>query len=99
MIISTKRLLAAVTVVALSGSVVVVGLFASSVGLRAGAWSMPTSEQQSLEALVSGWYEREFGTQLGYEPFITSPRLFGWEDVDGDGVPEIMDRRPYGRSR
>jgi hypothetical protein len=39
------------------------------------------------------------GTQLGYEPFITSPRLFGWEDVDGDGVPEIMDRRPYGRSR
>ena len=39
------------------------------------------------------------GTRLGYEPFITSPRLFGWEDVDGDGVPEIMDPRPYGRSR
>jgi len=39
------------------------------------------------------------GTRLGHEPFITSPRLFGWEDVDGDGVPEIMDETPYGRSR
>jgi hypothetical protein len=39
------------------------------------------------------------GTRLGHEPFITSPRLFGWEDVDGDGVPEIMDQTPYGRSR
>jgi hypothetical protein len=39
------------------------------------------------------------GTRLGYEPFITSPRLFGWEDVDEDGVPEIIDPRPYGRPR
>jgi hypothetical protein len=24
--------------------------------------------------------------------------LLGWEDVDGDGVPEILDATPYGRS-
>jgi hypothetical protein len=39
------------------------------------------------------------GTQLGYEPFITSPTLMGWADVDGDGVPEILDHTPYGRAR
>jgi hypothetical protein len=35
---------------------------------------------------------------LSYEPFIVPPVLFGWEDVDGDGVPEILDTTPYGRS-
>ncbi len=25
------------------------------------------------------------------------PMLLGWEDVDGDGVPEILDPAPYGR--
>jgi hypothetical protein len=38
------------------------------------------------------------GTRLGHEPFITSPILLGWEDVDGDGIPEILDDTPYGRS-
>jgi len=32
------------------------------------------------------------------EPFRAPPTLFGWEDVDGDGVPEILDTTPYGRS-
>jgi hypothetical protein len=32
-------------------------------------------------------------------PFIVPPVLFGWEDVDGDGVPEILDTTPYGRHR
>ena len=37
-------------------------------------------------------------TKLGFEPFIAPPVLFGWEDVDGDGVPEILDDTPYGRA-
>lgn len=37
-------------------------------------------------------------TDLGFKPFIVAPILFGWEDVDGDGVPEILDATPYGRS-
>ena len=32
-------------------------------------------------------------------PFIVPPVLFGWEDTDGDGVPEILDDTPYGRPR
>ena len=37
--------------------------------------------------------------KLGFEPFISAPILFGWEDVDGDGIPEILDDTPYGRGR
>lgn len=29
--------------------------------------------------------------------FRVPPVLLGWEDVDGDGVPEILDPNPYGR--
>ena len=39
------------------------------------------------------------GTDLGFDPFIAPPTLFGWEDTDGDGVPEILDTTPYGRSQ
>jgi hypothetical protein len=39
------------------------------------------------------------GLRLGFEPLIAPPVLFGWEDVDGDRVPEILDTTPYGRSR
>jgi len=38
-------------------------------------------------------------TDLGFDPFSAPPILFGWEDVDGDGVPEILDPTPYGRSQ
>ena len=34
-----------------------------------------------------------------YEPFIIPPVLFGWEDLDGDRVPEISSKTPYGRAR
>jgi hypothetical protein len=34
-----------------------------------------------------------------YEPFIVPPVLFGWEDVDGDRIPEILDATPYGREQ
>ena len=33
------------------------------------------------------------------QPFIVPPVLFGWEDVDGDRIPEILDPTPYGRSQ
>jgi hypothetical protein len=32
-----------------------------------------------------------------FKPFATPVTLFGWEDVDGDGVAEIIDSTPYGR--
>jgi hypothetical protein len=31
-----------------------------------------------------------------YAPFIAPPILFGWEDLDGDHVPEILSKTPYG---
>jgi hypothetical protein len=34
---------------------------------------------------------------FGYR-FFVPPLLLGWEDVDGDGVPEILDSTPYGRA-
>jgi hypothetical protein len=61
--------------------------------------------QMSIEALIRDSYQRELGESVprpaifNDEPFITSPILFGWEDVDGDGVPEILDDTPYGRAR
>ena len=39
------------------------------------------------------------GITPSYRPLITEPKLFGWEDLDGDRVPEILDSTPYGRSR
>lgn len=37
------------------------------------------------------------GATTPFAPFITAPTLFGWEDTDGNGVPEILDSSPYGR--
>jgi hypothetical protein len=39
------------------------------------------------------------GTKLGFEPFLIAPILAGWEDVDGNGVPEVLEKNPYGRPR
>jgi hypothetical protein len=39
------------------------------------------------------------GKQPEFAPFIAPPMLFGWEDLDGDGVPEILSQTPYGRPR
>jgi hypothetical protein len=39
------------------------------------------------------------GVRLGFEPLISAPILFGWEDTDGDRIPEILDDTPYGRSQ
>jgi hypothetical protein len=45
------------------------------------------------------WSPSCSGTDLAFRPLIAAPVLFGWEDVDGDGIPEILDETPYGRSR
>ena len=37
------------------------------------------------------------GGSFGFN-FRVPPMLLGWEDVDGDGVPEILDPTPYGRA-
>ncbi len=68
------------------------------------AWArIARTAYQQLMAYFWGWqpdWTPTCGaTQLRHEPFITAPRLFGWEDTDGDGVPEILDPTPYGRSR
>jgi len=34
-----------------------------------------------------------------FEPFIVPPVLFGWENLHGDHVPEILSATPYGRQR
>jgi len=49
-----------------------------------------------------GWpgshdWARQCRVQAPYQPFIVPPVLFGWEDVDGDRIAEILDTTPYGR--
>jgi hypothetical protein len=53
-------------------------------------WGWPATHDWSASC---GANKRE------YEPFITPPMLFGWEDLDGDHVPEILSKTPYGRPR
>ena len=70
--------------------------------LGAKDWSaIARTAYQQLMAYFWGWQTDWTptcgGTRLGHEPFITSPRLLGWEDIDGDGVPEVLDDTPYGR--
>jgi hypothetical protein len=36
------------------------------------------------------------GRVLKYAPFIAPPVLFGWEDLQGEHVPEILSAAPYG---
>jgi hypothetical protein len=49
-----------------------------------------------------GWpgshdWARQCRVEPSYQPFIVPPVLFGWEDVDGDRIAEILDSTPYGR--
>jgi hypothetical protein len=39
------------------------------------------------------------GSKQEYAPFIAPPVLFGWEDLDGDHVPEILNKNPDASSR
>ena len=63
------------------------------------AWTTFHHEVAHQWGWVHDWSPTCGGTRLGYEPFLAAPVLFGWEDVDGDGVPEILDDTPYGSSR
>ncbi len=45
------------------------------------------------------WAPKCGGGQADYAPFIVPPVLFGWEDLQGDGGPEILSKTPYGRGR
>ena len=65
----------------------------------------------NVDSIARASYHHEVGHHWGWDhdwsptcagvesfaPFITSPRLYGWEDLDGDGIPEILDPSPYGR--
>src|SRR5581483_11914913 len=50
-----------------------------------------------LMAYQWGW-QRDWTPTCGgvgrelFGPFITAPALFGWEDLDGNGIPDILDR-------
>lgn len=63
--------------------------------------------QDTLHLIARAVYHHEIGHIWGWEHhwgapfwstgnFITAPMLFGWEDTDGDGIPEILDPTPYG---
>ncbi len=67
-----------------------------------------------LTLVANAIYHHEFGHIWGWnhdwtdctpisnvdlcQGFMTAPTLWGWEDTDGDGVPEILDSTPYGRA-
>jgi hypothetical protein len=74
-----------------------------------GSWSSPLSGAAFVNVAAAA-YHHEIGHHWGWRhdwtdcadasawsPFITAPVLFGWEDTDGDGIPEILDTAPYGR--
>lgn len=75
-------------------------------------WSSRPSEA-GFYGIARATYHHEVGHHWGwahqwtpwcggtppFDPFITAPVLFGWEDTDGDGVPEILDPTPYGGAR
>lgn len=63
--------------------------------------------EETIEGIAFACYHHEIGHIWGWEHewsdpyddtgfFITYPILFGWEDMDDDGVPEILDENPYG---
>lgn len=63
-------------------------------------------DRDKMKGVANAVYHHEIGHVWGWEHewsdmdntdfFITEPVLFGWEDMDGDGVPEILDKNPYG---
>ena len=59
-----------------------------------------------MSALVGTTYRHELGHGFGWDhnwpgekstdSFITNPEYYGWVDVDGDGIIEILDPTPWG---
>ena len=70
-----------------------------------------TVTASQVQNIANATYHHEIGHHWGwahgwtptcgdyrpFDPFITAPVLFGWEDTDLDGKPEILDPTPYGR--
>lgn len=62
-------------------------------------------ESEKFEGLAFAAYHHEIGHVWGWEHewsdpflqngFITDLSLFGWTDLDSDGVPEILEGEPY----
>ncbi|WP_425391354.1 hypothetical protein [Ekhidna sp.] len=61
--------------------------------------------KERIEGLAFAAYHHEIGHVWGWEHdwsdpyehhegFIASPQLFGWKDLDGNGIPEILDYNP-----
>lgn len=65
--------------------------------------------QVNFDGLAYAVYHHEVGHSWGWEhewsgieyqwkeTFITDTALFGWTDLDGDGIVEIIDQTPYGK--
>ena len=49
-------------------------------------------------AHVFGWDHNTAETDFKSEYIIIDPGYFGWTDVDGDGIIEIVDPTPYGQT-
>lgn len=66
--------------------------------------------QANFDGLAYAVYHHEVGHAWGWEhdwsgleyqwkeTFITDPGLFGWTDLDGDGIVESIDQTPYGKT-
>lgn len=75
-----------------------------------GAWKTPLDSQKWMRVAATA-YHHEMAHHWGwthdwvvscggtpeYAPFIAPPVLFGWEDLHGDHVPEILSETPYNR--
>jgi len=61
---------------------------------------------EKLRGIAYGVYHHEIGHLFGWDHewsdakegdlFITHPKLFGWEDINNNGIIEIFDDSPYG---
>lgn len=69
--------------------------------------NVPTTiTEERMKGVANAVYHHETGHLWGWEHewsdadtvnyFITETALFGWTDVDGDGIIEILDSNPYG---
>lgn len=76
-----------------------------------GAWKTPLDSQKWMRVAATAYHHEVAhhwgwmhdwvvscgGSTPEYAPFIAPPILFGWEDLHGDHVPEILSETPYHR--
>lgn len=77
-------------------------------------WTRPLTAAEWIN-VANAVYHHEVGHHWGWpathdwapqcgrppadRPSFIPPILFGWQDVDGDRIPEILDSTPYGRPK